>query len=297
MQHKKHHKKETVSINPWHLVSGLLLILLIASILTSGFKGSSKYSLSDQEASDLVVSYINTNVPQISASSSGVEKESGLYKITLNVNGQQGESYLSSDGKLLFPQVLKIEEPIEIPQPTAQPSTVVDVSEDNDPFKGNENAPVTIIEFADFQCPFCKRFFDDALSQLEKEYINTGKVKLVYRDFPLTSIHPVAQKASEASECANEQGKFWEYHDSIYNNQDSLSLENLKQWAVDLKLDTNKFNDCLDSGKYEDEVNNDLQDGVNAGVTGTPSFFINGKQLSGAQPFSAFKSVIDQELN
>ena len=167
---------------------------------------------------------------------------------------------------------------------------------DDDPFLGKENAPVTIVEFSDFQCPFCERFYTQTLSQIENEYIKTGKVKLVYRDFPL-GFHQYAQKAAEAAECADEQGKFWEFHNKIFENQQQLSSDNLKQWASKLGLDTNKFNGCLDSGKMTSEVQKDLKDGSAAGISGTPGFVINGKLISGAQPFSVFKQVIEAELS
>jgi len=176
--------------------------------------------------------------------------------------------------------------------------TNIDVKEllDDDPMKGDANAPVTIIEWSDFECPFCSRFYEQTLPLIQEQYIDTGKVKLVYRDFPLTSLHPTAQKAAEAAECADEQGKFWEYHDKIFENQALLSVTSLKQWAADLGLDTEKFNDCLDSGKMASEVNKDLQDGADVGIRGTPGFIINGQLISGAQPFSVFQQVIESQL-
>lgn len=179
------------------------------------------------------------------------------------------------------------------PQPS-QPSKV-DVSTDDDPSKGSENAPVTIIEFSDFECPFCGRFFTQTLPQIEENYINDGKVRLVYRDFPL-GFHPQAQKAAEAAECADEQGKFWEMHDKLFEDGVSGGVGSFKQYAEDLGLDTAKFNDCLDSGAMASEVQNDMQDGQSAGVSGTPTFFINGQKVVGAQPFSAFENIIDSEL-
>ncbi len=123
-----------------------------------------------------------------------------------------------------------------------------------------------------------------------------GRIKFVIRDFPLNSIHPYAQKASEATECADDQGKFWEYHDVLYANQNALDVDSLKGYAAELGLDTATFNDCLDSGKHQGEVEKDLQDGRSYGVTGTPAFFINGQLVSGAQPFNSFKAVIDAAL-
>jgi protein-disulfide isomerase len=180
------------------------------------------------------------------------------------------------------------------------PTGPIDVSADDDPAKGDKNAPVTIIEFSDFQCPFCARFHTQTLPQIKSKYIDTGKVKLVYRDFPLTSIHPNAEPAAEASECADEQGKFWEMHDLLFEKQDEWSdigISKFKDYAKELNLDADKFNKCLDSSKYKDEISKDMQDGVAAGVQGTPAFFVNGILLSGAQPFTAFDQVIQQELN
>lgn len=172
----------------------------------------------------------------------------------------------------------------------------VKVSVDDDPQQGSNDAPITIIEFSDFQCPYCAKFYTQTLLQIRDNYINTGKVKFVYRDYPLSS-HQYAKKAAEAAECAHEQGKFWEFHDMIYENQASLNNEKLKQYAIDLGLNTNEFNTCLDSGKMSQEVMKDFQDGSSYGVTGTPAFFINGTKLVGAQPYEAFQRIIEQELN
>lgn len=183
-----------------------------------------------------------------------------------------------------------------------QPSGPVNVSADDDAYLGDKNAPVTMIEFSDFQCPFCRKFMTDTLPQIKKEYIDTGKVKLVYRDFPL-SFHPGAAPAAEGAECAKDQGKFWEMHDAIFNEQEKqgsgtiqFGIADVKKWAAKVELDTAKFNQCLDSGKYKAEVGKDIADGTAAGVSGTPATFINGRLLVGAQPFAAFKAIIDQEL-
>lgn len=184
-----------------------------------------------------------------------------------------------------------------------KPQEQTDVSVDDDAFLGDKDAPVVMIEFSDFQCPFCRSFWRDTLPLIKSEYIDTGKVKFVYRDFPL-SFHPGAMPAAQASECAREQGKFWEMHDRIFIEQDKqgggtiqFDASDVKRWANSVVSDTNRFNSCLDSEKYSEEVNNDVKDGQAAGVTGTPGFFINGRLVVGAQPFSAFKSIIDEELN
>ena len=169
---------------------------------------------------------------------------------------------------------------------------------DDDAFLGNENAPVIIIEFSDYECPFCARFYINTLPSLKKEYIDTGKVKLVYRDFPL-GFHQNAQKAAEASEVARELGgddAFWEMHDKIFENQQAISEQDLVKYAKEIGLNENKFKEILTSGKYRNEVQNDFKEGQEAGVQGTPTFFINGKILVGAQPFEAFKQIIDEEL-
>ncbi len=185
----------------------------------------------------------------------------------------------------------------------------VQVSADDDPAIGNKNAKVYVIEFSDFQCPFCRRFREQTLSQIDNDYIKTGKVYFVYRDFPLEQIHPAAIPAALAAECADEQGKFWEYHDIIFAEQQKqgsgtiqYDADDLKQWAAQVDgLNTQQFNQCLDSQKYAQEVQKDFQDGATAGVQGTPTFFIGSPQkgwtpLVGAQPYSAFKAAIDQAL-
>ncbi len=162
--------------------------------------------------------------------------------------------------------------------------------------KGNQDAKVSLVIFEDFECPFCGRFTTQALGQIEKDYVDTGKAKIYFKHFPLNSIHPDAQKASEAAECAKEQGKFWEYHDILFVNQQALSINDLKKYAADLGLDTAKFNSCLDSGAKKSQVEKDASDGDNAGVTGTPTVFVNGRPIVGAQPYSSFKAAIDSEL-
>lgn len=166
---------------------------------------------------------------------------------------------------------------------------------DDDHFKGDVDAPVVIVEFSDYECPFCTRFYEQTLSQIEKEYIDTGKVKFVYRDFPL-GFHTQAQKAAEAAECAGEQDKYYDMHDKLFDNGVAGGVDSFKQFASEIGLNTGDFNDCLDSGEMADEVAKDMRDGQAAGVTGTPGFIINGQLVSGAQPFSAFKQVIDAAL-
>jgi len=184
-----------------------------------------------------------------------------------------------------------------------------------EPFLGSPDAPVTIIEFSDFQCPFCGavsghnqeviQYLRSRDSNWEpivpklKPYIEAGQVKFVYRNFAF--LGPESQWAAEAAECAHEQGRFWEYHDKLFanqrgENQGAFSKENLKRFAAELGLDAKVFNMCLDSGKYAEEVQDDHEEGQRLGVRGTPAFFINGRLVSGAQPFSVVKGIIEEEL-
>lgn len=178
----------------------------------------------------------------------------------------------------------------------------VNVSVDDDAFIGDEKAKVTVVEFSDFQCPFCRSFWSGAYQQIKKEYIDTGKVKFVYRDYPL-QFHPAAQASAEATECAQEQGKFWEMHDKIFQEQAkqgtgtvTYGVVELKKWASQIGLNPAKFNECLDSGKHKSEVEKDTADGLSYGVSGTPTIFVNGYPIVGAQPFAVFKALIDKEL-
>jgi len=158
---------------------------------------------------------------------------------------------------------------------------------------GNAAAPVTIIEFGDFQCPFCQRV-QTTLKELLSKY--AGKVRLGFRDFPLRDIHPNAQSAAEASRCAAQQDRFWEYQDLLFANQNKLDRAGLLEQSRALKLDDSKFQTCLAEGKSRPKIEEDLKEGLRAGVSGTPGFFINGIFLSGALPASAFEQIVDQEL-
>jgi protein-disulfide isomerase len=160
------------------------------------------------------------------------------------------------------------------------------------PAKGSASAPIELIEFSDFQCPFCLRA-DPTVRQVLSTY--GDKIRFVYRHYPLPN-HPAARPAAEAAACAAEQGKFWPFHDKLFANPSKLSDADLKQHAAELGVDTAQFNSCVDTHKFKSLVDADLKAGEEAGVNGTPAFFINGRMLSGAQPFDAFKRIIDDEL-
>ena len=172
------------------------------------------------------------------------------------------------------------------------PRTTVTVAAD-DPSQGKADAPVTVVEFSDFQCPFCLRVMP-TLKQLRTKY--GDKMRLVWKDFPLTQIHPQAFVAAQAGNCAREQGKFWEYHDKLFANQSALQPESLKKYAADAGLDAGKFNQCLDSAKYEARVEDELTTGNHLGISSTPTLYVNGRMINGAQPIEVFETVIDEEL-
>lgn len=184
-------------------------------------------------------------------------------------------------------------------QQAPQAGAKVDVSNGDLPVMGNKNAKVKVVEFADFQCPFCKQWFSTVETSLINDYVKTGKVAFYWRDYPF--LGQESNLAANAARCANEQGKFWEFHDYLYQHQGqensgAFSADNLKQFGATLGLNTDQFNSCIDSGKYNSAAQKDLSDGQKAGVTGTPTVFINGQSVVGAQPYTAFKTLIDQEL-
>jgi protein-disulfide isomerase len=169
----------------------------------------------------------------------------------------------------------------------------VDVSYDPARVRGNPKAPVMIVEFADFQCPYCQQVEPTLKMVLAK---NEGQVAISFRDMPLTQIHPLAQGAAEAARCAGEQGKFWEYHDALFANQNKLDKPGLLEQARSLKLDDKQFDSCLTSERYKTQIEQDAQDARHAGVNGTPAFFINGVFLNGAQPEATFETTIQDAL-
>jgi protein-disulfide isomerase len=166
-------------------------------------------------------------------------------------------------------------------------------------FKGDSNAPITIIEFSDFQCPYCGRFAADAGHQIDEQYVEAGLVRFGYQHFAF--LGPESQKAAEASECAAEQGAFWPYHDLLFGrltgeNRGSLTAAGLRQYAAEVGLDTEAFDVCMNSGKYASVVTTETSSAQSLGVTGTPAFLVNGRPLVGAQPFEVFQQVIEAEL-
>jgi protein-disulfide isomerase len=191
-------------------------------------------------------------------------------------------------GKTAFMDQLRKQHPVAVMLTPPR----VEVKFAGHPEIGPASAPVTIVEFSDFQCPFCGRA-EPALKQVHEKY--GDKVRLVYMDFPL-GIHDHAIDAASAGRCAGEQGKFWQFHDEMFSNQSKLAPADLKADAKKLGLDTAKFDECLDKGKYKTAIETDMAQGRELGVDGTPAFFVNGRPLTGAQPFEKFQTTIDEEL-
>ena len=193
-------------------------------------------------------------------------------------------------------------------QAPAQEAGLVLRGSEDDPFTGGAEAQLILVEFSDYQCPYCRRHLKEILPQLKQEYLEGGKIKYVFRDFPLNSMHPHAIKAAEAAQCAGDQGKYWEMHERLFENARALGPIQLPDHAKGVGLDMTKFTECLDGGKYTDEVKQDMADGRAAGVSGTPTFFlaVTGdepgtlktlKRIVGAQSFDVFKEAIDEALS
>lgn len=174
---------------------------------------------------------------------------------------------------------------------------------DDDPQLGKADAKVTIIEFGDYQCPLCRAFWRDTLPRIKKEYVDTGRVRIVFRDFPIQDVHPEATVTAMAAECAEDQGKYWEFHDKVFREQDRrgrdvirYSARDVRRWATEVGLEAAAFNECLDSERHKAEVQKDYKDGADVGMNGTPVFFINGRALVGAHSFATFQKIIEEEL-
>ncbi|MBM3150589.1 MAG: DsbA family protein [Chloroflexi bacterium] len=187
------------------------------------------------------------------------------------------------------PTALAVTPTVAVPQQ----ATRYDVPVDDDPSIGPEDAPITIIEFSDYQCPYCQKWHVETFEQLMANY--PGQIRLVYRDFPLNG-HPEAIPAAVAANCAGEQGQYWEYHNALFTYEYELGSEGYNQYAADLGLDTEAFRLCIEENRYYDEVMADLQYATQIGVRATPTFFINGIPVEGAYPFAYFQQIIDLEL-
>jgi protein-disulfide isomerase len=187
------------------------------------------------------------------------------------------------------PAQSQVQNPAEVPEVVRY-----DIPVDDDPGIGPEDAPITIVEFSDYECPYCQQWHTEVFDQLLQTY--PEQVRLVYRDFPISNIHPNAMPAALAANCALEQDGFWDYHDKLFRMELGLSTDAYQEYASQLGLDVEEFVECLDSGRYEEEVQADFDFAANLGVRSTPTFFVNGIAVVGAQPFEVFQQVIEQEL-
>jgi protein-disulfide isomerase len=250
-------------------------------------RGIERSALVEKEISDKVAPVGDVDVANWYQANQGRVQGAPLDQVRAPIRAYLIQERME-DARQRYVDTLKAKTPVRV---TLEPPRQ-QVSAANGPAKGATSAPILMIEFSDFQCPFCLRAHA-TVDQVLKTY--GDKIRFVYRHYPLPN-HPNAKPAAEASACAAEQGKFWPYHDRLFEQQSKLSDSDLKQHAAELGLDTAKFNACVDSHKFKSLVEADARDGEEAGVNGTPAFFINGRMLSGAQPFESFKRIIDEEL-
>lgn len=287
------------------LVLGIIIGIVVGSIIGFSFRPSQVNPIQTScpnvnvipisDAEKKAIDYINNNLlggeakaRALSASPYGEH----LYKVEVELyQGSQSfgkvDVYITKDGETLILRALNMSEKIEEPR--------VNVSVDDDPWKGNKEAEVVIVEFSDYTCPYCKKFETEILPEILQRY--NGKVMVVFRDFPVHG--NISITAAIAADCANEQGKFWEYHELLYEKQEEwiFNLTMLSVYAHQLGLNLSKFEACMDSRKYEEEVLKDREDGIKYGVSGTPTIFINGRKIVGVHPVEKFCQVIDEELS
>jgi predicted DsbA family dithiol-disulfide isomerase len=278
--------------NPWMLASVILGILFVGSM----FMSSGAPTVSEKKISGKVLDFLNAQVGGGIVLNS-VTKNNDYYELEVSYQGQALPVYASLSGDYLYAEIIPLG---DVPSgnsgtDNSDSGGFLEIELGDSPMKGDVNAPVTIVEFTDYECPFCSRFYAETYPLLVQNYISTGKAKFVVKDFPL-GFHPDAQKAAEAARCFDEQGDYFDMHDKIYENQRNLDVDSLKQYAKDLGANAAEFDSCLDSGKYASVVQEDAAYGASLGVTGTPAFFINGKLLTGAQPYSVFEDFIEAEL-
>ncbi|MEK6953525.1 MAG: DsbA family protein [Candidatus Micrarchaeota archaeon] len=253
-QHHEHHKKEGNEGMYAVAIAMIVSVIILSGVMVYAVNG------------------VNSNLAQINTNL-------GNLKININSNVPTGQ------------QLQGTPTPAPTQAPAQQPNAPTFKLE-GAPTKGKADAPITIVEYSDFQCPYCQKFYSQTYPSILTDWVESGKAKFVFKHFPLTQIHPNAQKASEATECAKDQNKFWEFHDKIFENQGAIAITDLKKYAADLKLNTATFDKCLDGGEKAAQVNADLQEGIANGVTGTPSFFVNGQNIVGAQPYTVFQQVL-----
>lgn len=253
-------------------------------------------------ASVLVVALILT-WPQIASAQRPNQRQNEKREIEAL---KQGQAALQNELQEVKKLLLMLAGSAPSPEP-ARPETI---NIANSPSVGEQGARLVVVEFSDYQCPYCIRFFRDTMPLIEQEYINTGKVKYVFRNLPLESIHPFAVKAAEAADCAGEQGKFWQMHRRLFSNQEALGPADLQLHAQSIGLDLTRFNQCLSGGSHAPAIRKGAEEAFTAGIQGTPAFVIGVRNekdpsdpnikvvsiISGAQPYSVFQAAINNLL-
>ena len=282
--------------------SGLLLLATLAALVSACAGGGSPPAASDETISQHVIDYFQKTVttPGLTFKVTKLEDSDvpgwrkGNLEVSLGAQNQNVAFYVSRDGRYLFRG-----DAIDLNvDPLKQVMSKINL--ENQPERGPKDAKVTIVEYSDFQCPFCGRAYTTVENEVLKQY--GDKVRFVFKNFPLTSIHPWAEPAAVAAECAFRQGndKFWVMYNAFYSKQGELNAENLRdkasETAKDAGMDVAKFQECFDGKQTLDAVHADASEATALGVNSTPTFFVNGRRLSGAQTGDAFKQMIDREL-
>ena len=309
-----------VNTNPkkktWKLMTitlSVLVLLLVVLTLNGGitsFATTGKVvAIPQQEAATKIIGYLNSLVGG-GVELMGVEDLGNIYEVSVKYQGQIIPTYITKDGKYYVSAIQELEAVTENVDATA--GEKVEINTEGAPSIGPENAKVTVIEFSDYQCPYCgaaagtheqliNQFqtrdptWKPAVPELEA-LAKEGTIRYVFKNYPL-GFHENAEKAAEAGLCAEEEGKFWEYHDLLYKNQEALTVTDLKKYATQIGINKQKFDECLDSGRMKTRVEEDMSDGTKAGVSGTPTYFINGIVMEGAVSFEDIKKVIEAEQN
>jgi len=254
--------------------------IIAATILLTLYCGLTTFAQTKQSQSDEELKALKNEIESVKAGQAAIQKQLQEIKELLKARPVAG-------------------------QPAPPRDIVLDIA--NKPMKGQKTAKVVLVEFSDYQCPFCGRFVRDTVPQVESDYIQTGKIQYVFSDFPLEAIHPQAFKAAEAANCAASQSKYWEMHDKLFGNQNALKTTDLPQYAEAIGLDKAKFQQCLDAGESASSIRKLMAQATDAGVTGTPTIMVGLLQpnsskvkvlrtLKGAQPFAAVKDAIDNTL-
>ena len=310
---------EKIRRNPW-IISTFVFVILSLILIWNSYSSTDAGGISADKAGEKLAGFLSENAGS-EVTVKNMILENGLYKANIDYQGNEITLYVTKDGNYLIQDLIPIS--ADSNSNNDGGTGFVSASEDDDAVLGNENASVTIIEFSDYQCPFCRKFWTETYPELKSQYIETGKVKLVFRDLPLDTscnsnlgnqLHSMACKSAEAAECVREKGgdsAYFKMHDKMFSEQNILDSgsvsgdvtktavytnDDLKKWAKDFGYD---ISSCLDSGKYKSEIMKDISDATLAGGSGTPYFIIKktdeekGTALSGAQPLSAFKSIID----